>query len=385
MKTINKFNGLTHRLRNGDHFEFYDEIARFVQGRAASLGDLLKLWTVFTEVFQREDDIYKRSLKSYETADINEANKDRIDQYRLIRGTVETSAFSKVPAVLQAATKLSFVTDNFKAIPSASMTQASALITNLLQDLRRPAFAPHVTTLALTAAVDALEQYNDAFKALYEEREQTQGDAIREGNMKYIRPLTDRAFAQFADALPSFYAIARLGGKTADTETLGAIIDHINNVIHNYTNIYARIDGAASASKNKPGADDDDDDGAPVVPLLHVASQETPQGGRAMYVVTTSFAAFAAALYPVAEGGSLVLRSATEEAVFPIAGFKMEDDGEGGQRPAALEAAPPSANRYFDSPFYDEGPSEAWVEKDGEQLARFVGMIFPGMYSLEEE
>ncbi|MDR0749204.1 MAG: DUF6261 family protein [Tannerellaceae bacterium] len=387
MKTVNKFHKLIYRVRNGDHYEFYDEIISFVQERIASLGDLLKLWTVFVTVFQKEDDIYKRSQKSAETGDINEANKDRLDQYRLIRGTVETAAFSKDPAVRQAAVKLSLVMNNFKAVSSASMTQASALIKNLIQDLRRPAYAPYVTTLALTAATDALEQYNDAFKALYKEREHSQGEAILEGNMAYIRPLTDKAFTDFTEALDGFYAVAKVSGNTAGMETFGAIIDHINFVIHNYSNIYARITGASSdGSKNKPGDGDDDDAGGgdtPSIPLFHVASQEVPESGEVMYVTATDAAAFAAALYPAATGGSLILKSAAEEAILPIAGFKMEADGDGNQTPAALEAAPPSANRYFLSPLLSEGPAEARIEKDGAVLARLSGMVFPNMYSFD--
>ncbi|MDR0748191.1 MAG: hypothetical protein LBF62_01305, partial [Tannerellaceae bacterium] len=203
---------------------------------------------------------------------------------------------------------------------------------------------------------------------------------------KYIRPLTDKAFTDFTDALPGFYAIAKLGGNTSGVETFGAIIDHINNVIHNYSNIYARIDGGSGGSKNKPGDGDDDDAGGgdtPAIPLFHVASQEAPQSGEVMYVTATDAAAFAAALYPAAAGGSLILKNAAEEAILPIAGFKMEVDGDGSQTPAALEAAPPSASSYFLSPLLSEGPAEAWIEKDGNVLARLSGMVYPNMYSFD--
>ncbi|MDR0748754.1 MAG: hypothetical protein LBF62_04185 [Tannerellaceae bacterium] len=43
----------------------------------------------------------------------------------------------------------------------------------------------------------------------YTEREQWLDDAIREGNMKYIRRLTDKAFAVFANALGAFCTVAR--------------------------------------------------------------------------------------------------------------------------------------------------------------------------------
>ncbi|MDR0749988.1 MAG: DUF6261 family protein [Tannerellaceae bacterium] len=405
MKTINKFKHLIWIFRNGDHFEFFDEIIRFMTGHAASLGDALKLWTAFVAVFQKEDDIYKRSLKSSETAGINKANESRINQFRLIKGAVELSLLSQESARRQAATALAFVTDNFKHIPTAPMNQASALITNMVQDFRRPQYAAHAETLGLQVEINFLEQFNNSFKALFEEREQSMGSAMQEGNMKYIRPFVDKAFADFAEAIGSLYAVAKLGGKTAEMETFGAIIDHINHVIYSYNKMYARISG--SSSKNKPGNGDEDTPGGEDtpgdedipggedtpgggedtpgdgIPVLQVASQELFSDNMGMTVTASNPAAFAAALYPGAQGGLLRLRTdATDvepaEPDFHIDSFLM---GSGGETPGGLKASVPDGYFFLSSP--ETNPCEAWVEKDGVVLARFTGMIYDGLNGMD--
>ncbi|MDR0750644.1 MAG: hypothetical protein LBF62_13890 [Tannerellaceae bacterium] len=68
--------------------------------------------------------------------------------------------------------------------------------------------------------------------------------------------------------------------------------------------------------------------------------------------------------------------------LFPVTGFKATGDG-GADAVKALEVASPSANHSFISPFTGEGSCEAWVEKDGEELARFTGMAYPLMLVLD--
>ncbi|MDR0749805.1 MAG: hypothetical protein LBF62_09575, partial [Tannerellaceae bacterium] len=143
-------------------------------------------------------------------------------------------------------------------------------------------------------------------------------------------------------------------------------------------------------SKNKPGnGDEDEDEGGGLpdtpgtgVPFLAVASQEAPSQ-EVMYVFPADVAAFAEALYPAAGGGVLILEKTGEApALFPITGFKTESEG-GEDTVKALEAASPSVNHSFISPFTGEGSCGAWVEKDSDVLARFTGMAYPLMLVLD--
>jgi hypothetical protein len=390
MNRIEKYANLTRNLRNGEHFEFFLEIIEFILKHLSALGDTVKLWDILYNTFQKEDEIYKRSRKAAETRYITEAHTKRLNAFRVVKGGVETASYKDTPADKQAAERLAFVLDNFRNISKASLVEASALIFNMIQDLRRTAYAPSVQTLGLTEAVNTLEERNEEFKALYEEREMELKEAETLGNMRYIRPLTDKAFATFTEALNSFYALARLNGKTAEADALNQLINRINATISQYETILAHRGG--SAGKGKPGGGGDDDDNGGYLPeepgdetpSLAVASQEAPST-TVMYVFPADVAAFTQALYPAAQGGVLTLEQAGETpALCPITGFRTVKEN-GVDVIAGLEVASPSANRTFFSPFDNDGPCEAWVEKDGETLARFTGMAYPGMITMEPD
>jgi hypothetical protein len=372
MKKVNKFIRLVRRFRNSDHYEFYKEIIRFAMRYKEDMGELRKLLLAFEAAFQKEDKIFKRSIRSYETPEVGETNQKRLIVFRRIKLYVDAAHYDKNPAKQAAATALDFVLNNFKSIPTVTSTQASALIINMIQDLRLPKFATHVATLDLTDAVDDLEAANEAFETIYFEREQSQGNALLEGNMKYARPLTDKAGKNFAEGLNSFYLIAKLGNNAADMEILGAIIDGINNTIHNYDRKYAHTGGASGGSKPKPAE--------PGIPTFAIAAQAVTDGST-MYV-TLSDPDSAADFFAEAVGATLILLFNPEAGVaafdlFPITGLELsQESGETG-KPIGLKVGP-QANSVFTVPTHNGGPCPARVEKDDVILAHLTGAFYPG-------
>jgi hypothetical protein len=228
-------------MRNGDHFEFYREITKLVTSFEDNLGDLIRLWIILIQTFEKEDKIFKRNLKAPETEEANKIDRERMKVFQLIKLRVRATFYDIPPDEHADAVALDFLLKNYKEIPTATLTEASALIVNLVQDLRRPRYATHVATLGLTGTVDRLEAVNEAFEAIYVQREHNVGNALRQGNMKRIRPQVDKAFSHFIEGLEIFYNIARLNGNTTGIATCGAIIDGINNIIHQYNNIYAHV------------------------------------------------------------------------------------------------------------------------------------------------
>jgi hypothetical protein len=391
MKTIKKFATLTGNLKNAEHYEFYYEIIRFVRPVSGSLGDLEKLWNTFEYTFNQEDDVYKHSAKAGETKYIKEANAERKNAFTFIKMTIETALRDTATAKKDAAGKLSGILDNYRKILTAPMVDTSALVTNMLQELRQSAHAAALATLGLAGATDELEALNEKFIDLYAEREKSRGDAERRGTMKEVRLKTDKVFAKFAQALEMSYLIALANGNTVAAELSEKIIDTVNDTVKQYEAVYAHR-GGATTGKNKPGGgDDDDDDGLDLFPslpdegspTLAVASQETPSGAL-MRIFPANVSAFVQALYPAAQGGELTLLKTGEAPLtFPITGFQTVNSG-GTDTVTGLEVAPPSEQYVFDSPFYNEGPCQAWAGKDGEELARFKGMNFPGMMHFEQ-
>jgi hypothetical protein len=387
MSIIENFTNLVRHIRNGEHFEFYEEIIQYVDKHKNVLGNLLKLWVVFVNIFKKEDDIYKRSQKVSETRFITKAEAERQDAFMVIKRGVEMASYKKTPDEKAAAENLAFVLDNFKQIPRASQIETSALILNLVQDLRRPPYAADVQTLGLTESVNALEEANEAFKTLYEERELDIKKAEMMGNMTQIRPLTDKAFLDFTDALGALCVAARLDGKTAEAAALEDIVVRINATIRQYKAVYGRRGGAASPGKpvipdtpDTPEAPEDN------IPILSVASQEIAgQNNSEIHVVLADAAAFALALYPAAQGGLLRLRTDVEgvepeEAAFYITGF-ITDASSGEEKPVGLKMSVPADHVLLS--FDNAGPCEAWVEKDNQTLARILGLVYGGMFTLD--
>ncbi|MDR0748219.1 MAG: DUF6261 family protein [Tannerellaceae bacterium] len=250
MNRIDKCARLTRHLRNSEHFEFYEEIFEFVEKHKSALGNMLGLWSAFAGVFKKEDRIYKHNRRVAETRLVMEADAKRLNAWMALKRGMEMASYKDDDAQRTAAKTLAFVLDNYRKIRTAPLVEASALIFNLAQDLRRPVYAASVETLGLTEAVNTLEACNEAFKALYEAREMETERAIMQGNMQYIRPLVDKAFAAFTEALNVFCVISSLEGKTAEAAALNAIINRINAAILQYKTIYARRSRGASPEES---------------------------------------------------------------------------------------------------------------------------------------
>ncbi|MDR1645316.1 MAG: DUF6261 family protein [Tannerellaceae bacterium] len=378
MKKVRKFIRLVRRLRNGDHYEFYREIIKLLVRFEGKLGDLLKLMLVLKTVFQKEDEIFKRNARAEETPGIGDTDQQRMTVFRRIKLHVDAAHYNKNPAEVAAAEALDYVINNYKSIPSTSLTQASALIVNLIQDLRLPKYATHIATLDLTEAVDDLEAANNALEEILSEREHSQGSAQRIGNMKTARPNTDVAGGNLADGLNIFYLLAKLNGRTAYMEALGEIIDGMNDIIIYYEKKYAHIGGGGSSKPDDEDDDDEDDDGD-LTPSFSIAAQAVTDGST-MYVTLTNPDS-AADLFAEAVGATLVLLLDPEAGVtafdlFPITGLEVLQEGDT-EKPVGLKVGP-QANSTFDVPTYNAGPCTAWVEKDDVVLANLTGAFYPG-------
>ncbi|MDR1646304.1 MAG: DUF6261 family protein [Tannerellaceae bacterium] len=376
MKIIQKFANLVRRFRNADHYGFYQAIIEFVEPFENLLGEAIKTWLAFKADFGHEDTVFKRSARSTETPEIQAADAERMDAFQVIKLSVDASSHSKNPTEHAAALGLAFVLNNFKQIPHTSMTQAQALIYNLLQDLRLPAYAPHVTTLGLGDAVNTLEAANDAFRIAFAQREQSLGNALRQGNMKSARPRTDKGFTAVAEVVNALYAIAKLNGNAAAMATFTTIIDGINNIIHYYENLYAHIGGGGSSDLEEDN-DDDDADLTPTFAITAQATLGTGASGNRMSLLAADPEAFAAALHPSAEGSVMRIFNAEKDVFenFPVVGFLLGEDGE---TPTGLIVESFSSKVTFDRPFagvFD--PQTVEILKDDLLLALLTDVLYP--------
>ncbi|MDR1644865.1 MAG: DUF6261 family protein [Tannerellaceae bacterium] len=254
MKTVTHFSSLLTRLRNGEHYVFFQVIVQFGQTYIAGMSELRKLLNAIVRLFEKESKIYKYNPKSPITASLNEVNRQRIDARMLVLRQIEAASYSPHPAVKEAAKALAWILDNYKGVNHASMVEMSAMLDNMVSDFRLPRYAGAVATLSLGEAIDSLEEVNNNFIALYQKRTHSIGAIHRLGFMADIRPKIDQAFALFVEALNALLAISLLEGNTATANACQELINRINETIANFERIYTRRSGRNVSGRIKAPA-----------------------------------------------------------------------------------------------------------------------------------
>jgi hypothetical protein len=373
MKTVKSYGRVVDLFRNGEHFDFHRFIVAHTSPIIAGAPGSLPLWNVFNNLFHREDIIYKRSSVSIETKYLNEANSARRNAFAVFRGKVNVAAIGLDGAERDAAVILGEILKNYKAIRTASMTETDALIVNMIQDLAKPRYAAAVQTLKLAAVVDKIEETNNSFMSLYEERARNLEDSEEQGTMKEIRPKVDKAFRSFTQSLDVTYSAGKLTGN--DVEVVGDIIDYINAMIDQFERVLAHR-GVSMGSKGNNSEEEDPEMPEMQIPVLAV-SEQWIDNKKTMTLVMADQVAFAAALYPKAESGVMVLvanpsldGSHTNCPIKPY--FAMD-----GQTPIGLCVEPPEENFVFVMPLQSFGPCTAEVIKDDVVLATLADLEWP--------
>jgi hypothetical protein len=374
------------RLRNAEHYDLFNNVVIRYRPGGLKPAAIAAIWNAFLQAFDKEDELYKRSAGREETIFIRDANEKRRVSFMAFKRLVEAAAYSETPAVKAAAESLLRVFDNYAQAYYAPMTEASALIVNMLQDIN----VKHSAQMALiTGSADVfnrLERDNNAFMSLYAGRTYSGEEQKIEGNLRDARIETDKRFNALVGAINAFYYTNEiLPTKDPDvSKVLGDAILFINSYLRQYELIYSR-----RAPKRRPGKGGHPagpDEPLPIdeTPTFEIDAQTTLGNsvGVTGYGIQMSFRAndaenFAAVLDPAALDGSVRLMNPETEAVdeFPVAGFMVDEDG---TTVIGLLVNAPASNVYFEKPFMGIGDAQpAEVVKDGALLAILLDVKYP--------
>ncbi|MDR1356165.1 MAG: DUF6261 family protein [Tannerellaceae bacterium] len=387
MKIIKAYLVLLSRLRNNEHYDFFQNIDGFVVKRIKDISEIAALWTPFHTYYIREDDIYKRSAKAIETKYINEIHQRRGAVFMFVRRSIEAALYNFDDKKKEAAVKLTEVNDNYKSAANAAMTEVSALLHNMIEDFRKPRYEAAITTLGLTDAVEKLEELNEEFKNVYAERTQNIEASGEQGTMAEIRPIVDKSFKLFTDAVNSFYAAGNMSGRPDADNPYSSIITFINGYIEQYERIYSRRSPGFSTGKkdDKPDVPGIPDIPVTPIPTLAVASQVvggvggngSNNYGSYMILNIEDTETLARVLYPAAKDGILRLTAddISDPPDFPI--FDFELDGAG--HPVGIDVYPSDEDYSFNKPLYSMGECKAEIYKGDSLLAILTGVVYPGM------
>ncbi|MDR1645545.1 MAG: DUF6261 family protein [Tannerellaceae bacterium] len=390
MKQIKAFQTLLRRLRNAEHFDFFDITSKHLEGVTFTSPVLIELRNKFLQDFAREDTIYKRFLRQSDTKTVVEAHEKRRRSQMAFKRLVEMFHYSDTPAEVEAAELLMTVLANYADAYRAPMTETSAMITNMIQDLSAPKFAAAVTLLGAAAVIERLRQDNETFKELYYERAEGEQNEYEEGSLFEARNHVDLSFAALVNAINVLYQSNEIQ-RPKDTDlaaTLEGVIHTINAYIRQYETIYSRRNAkyhpGGDTPAPAPGGDEPGDD----TPQLVITSQGVigtssvfPGSGSQMTLTAADPTYLVALLPDVTDSVVKIYNPETEEVdSFPVDDYLYDADD---TTPIGLVVNQAKAIDWFDKPFNGFPSSEATLVKDDQTLANLLDVRYP--YTMRNE
>lgn len=221
-------------------------------------------WNVYHTLFQKEDLIYKRNLKSEQTEAIQEADNKRDEVFVNLKASVSLSLRIGTADEKVAAKALTFIIDSYKDADKQSQVKNTVLRTNLLQELEKPENAAHTETLHLENLVAELGEWNTKFQEAFRERSDEQHEQLEEGTMRSVRPQVDKAFRSFADAVNLQFQANKAGDKDDGIrQTLTQVIDSLNANIETFEHALSRRGAGKTNSGGTGGGDTPQPEPAP--------------------------------------------------------------------------------------------------------------------------
>ena len=240
MKQINlKFS--FHSTRNPEHYQVTSDLLAAIPADFATAMGIAPLRTEYQRLFDIENDCYLRNTAYQDTPEVEARDKKRDDLFIYISQSITTATLSPVPATAEAAARLAYHLAPYRDAPRLSYASNTAAVADFVQRMREPANAADIATLALTAAIDALDEANTAFNEVSAGRSTELLARSTSETMKSIRPQVDAAYKAVASAINALYQVNSLVTRDAERETtLATVIDRVNAIIIQLQNTLSR-------------------------------------------------------------------------------------------------------------------------------------------------
>ena len=235
-------------LHNEEHFQFISAILGVLNAAPASIkGYIAPMLATLTDVCAREQAALEKIRKSLLTATIDEADKQRDEVFHGITLIAEGFALSNVAVEAEASREVRLVTDHYGNVAKKSYNEETALIRNLISDLRARC-TDALARLRLTRWVNDLETLNTAFDNLMNSRFDETANVQNMENVREIRRLVDPAYLHIVAAIET-------GSLLNPSAEYLSLISELNSRIDYYRNTLATRKG--KKSKDKKGDKED--------------------------------------------------------------------------------------------------------------------------------
>jgi hypothetical protein len=189
-------------------------------------------YAVFVALYAQADEMLEILRKSSYTTEIVHLNGVRGRTYRGLYEAVKSALHHYAEAQSVAAQKLKPLFDHYGNVPKKPYNEETAIIYNLLQELRGQ-YAPQIETLSLQGWLDELERNNGTFETAILARNAETADKTIGVSMSEVRRKTDSCYLDIVERIE---ALALIQGDT----DFAAFVKIFNANIERYQNVLSR-------------------------------------------------------------------------------------------------------------------------------------------------
>ena len=215
------------------------------KGNAAIAAKLQEFITPWEQAKQRFDDRYRQMTTAGQTKTNETLDNERDKLTTGFNGTVSNAKKSPLPGQAEAAEVLEEVIKRYDIKTEGEYEQQTMKTSQMCTDLLTN-YQAQLTTLGLTAWVEALQAKNEEFNAAMTARTNSQAGYVK-GELGQLRQQLIVAYRNF---MKMFNAVLLYEGDTAYAD----VVDQMNAEVRHYKQIIARKGGKVSAGSEGTGS-----------------------------------------------------------------------------------------------------------------------------------
>jgi hypothetical protein len=194
-----------HSLRNDAHFQFHTELKDLVNKATPAALNIQSQFDAYLPLYEQEDEVLKKIMKSVFTEDINDADHQRDLTFSGMVDANKSALKHFNPATQSAAKRLKIVFDTYGNVARKPINEETSAIYNLLQELNGN-YAADVAATGIADWVTELETNNNALEALVKNR-YDEGAAKTNLILKEVRVQVDAVYHAMAARLEALYIV----------------------------------------------------------------------------------------------------------------------------------------------------------------------------------
>lgn len=235
-------------LRNDEHFQLMQFVITLVKETGA---EALRVETPFAALVAahgREDEAFKKIMKSALTADIDAADIARDTVFRGMVNAVRSIQDHFLPEAAAAANRIAIVLDTYGNVALKSHIEETSAVYNLVTELNGK-HSHDVKNIGLLTWVAELERLNRIVEELLEKRAD-EGAGRTTLALKAVREEVDAAYRTLAEAIDALAVVDGLTGG-ASAVMYDVFIRRLNERIEMMNSAIAIRQGLTAASRQK--------------------------------------------------------------------------------------------------------------------------------------